>query len=137
MLPSFASFALTLLMPAFGRLPLPARFHFPIPFFLFPFHWLWALAHDDFHTPIARFGHRTGSLNQGFALAAAGGLNDSCRDSALNQQVAYPEGALQGQRVVVLIGAHEIGMADDGDLRRGSCSDIGGYPVDCTLGVGV
>jgi len=62
-------------MPAFGRLPLPARFHF-LFLFLFPFHWLWALAHDDFHTPIARFGYRTGSLNQGFALAAAGGLND-------------------------------------------------------------
>src|SRR5258706_6007472 len=94
------------------------------------------LTHNDFHTPIARFGHGIGSLNQRFALATAGGLNDFRRDAAPDQQVSYPDGALQGKRVVVLIGADEIGMADDGDLRCGSLGDLGGYTVDCALGVG-
>ena len=52
--------------------------------------------HDDLYTPVARFGHIIGSLNQRLALASAGGLNDFRRDSAPDQKVPYPEGALQG-----------------------------------------
>ena len=68
-----------------------------------------SLTHNNFHTPVARFGHGIGSFDQRLALAAAGGLNNFCRDPAPDQQVFYPDGALQGKRVVVLIAADENG----------------------------
>src|SRR4026209_2044276 len=65
--------------------------------------------HDDLSPPVARFSDIIGSLsNHRLALAAPGGLDDFGRDSAPDQQVPHPEGALQGQRVVVLIAADEI-----------------------------
>ncbi|MEO8009795.1 MAG: hypothetical protein ABI728_14925, partial [Betaproteobacteria bacterium] len=67
------------------------------------------LTHNYFHPPIFRFGHVAGSFNQRLALAAPGGLDDFRGNSALGQQVFYPDGALQGKRVVVLIAADENG----------------------------
>src|SRR6185436_5482287 len=54
--------------------------------------------HDDFYSPVARFNHVLGSLDQRLAFAASGRLNDLGWNSTPDQEVPYPERPLQGQR---------------------------------------
>src|SRR5882724_7559635 len=95
------------------------------------------LPHNNLHPPILRLDRVTRSLDQGLALAAPGGLNDFRRDPAPDHQVFHAHGTLQGERVVVLIGAGKIGVADNCDLRRRPPGDLGDHAVDRALGGGI
>src|SRR6185436_4247210 len=73
---------------------------------------------------ISRFADGVGRGYLGLALAAAGHRDPDLGDPELDQLVSTALGAPQRQRVVVLHGAHAVGVADDGDLGRRSAGDL-------------
>lgn len=53
------------------------------------------LAHDYFHTPVAKFRDLLRRFDYGLAFAAPGSLNHFRRDATADQQILYAHGALQ------------------------------------------
>src|SRR5262245_6927427 len=83
-----------------------------------------ALPDDDLDPAIPRLGDLVRGGDEQLALAAPAGLDALSRDAELDEAGANAVRALQGQTVVVLLGAHRVGVADDDDFRRRTARDV-------------
>src|SRR5213078_1202927 len=70
-----------------------------------------ALPDDDLDPAVPRFANLVRRRNEQLSLAAPAGLNAFRSDPELDEASTDSAGALQRQPVVVVVGAHGVGMA--------------------------
>src|SRR5256885_17055287 len=83
-----------------------------------------ALSDDDLDPAVPRVSDLVRGGDEQLALAASAGLNAFRSDPELDEASTDSAGALQRQPIVVVVGAHGVGMADDEDFRRGTAGDV-------------
>jgi len=93
------------------------------------------LSNKDFDAAIARLGDAIGGRYQQIALAAPRRLNVLRRYAAANQVDTHRLGALASERIVELIAANGIAVANHDDIGDRSSGDFGKYAFDGALRV--
>src|SRR6266481_4815789 len=83
------------------------------------------LADVDFHSPIPRLGNPVGRGKQRLASAAASSEDALSGDAHFRQDRLHALGSLKRERIVGWIWADQIGVANDGNVRRLSTRDLG------------
>ena len=93
-----------------------------------------ASANDDFHPAIAGFSDAIRGRHEQLTLAAPDGRNAVGSDATVDQRGSNSLGALTRKRIVELIAAYRIGMADHHQVGYAVFQDLGEYAFDNLLG---
>src|SRR6185437_14764716 len=88
------------------------------------------LPHHDFDTPVPGLGGPVRRRHEQVAFSASDRRDVGLRDAALDEHRLDPFGPLPRERVVVLVAADSIRVADDDDVAYGTLRDIGEHPLE-------